>query len=134
MIAEDTKKDLLARFCLAYKGVLKDHNLICTLKTGKKIHSETGLKVSLYLEGANGGVKQIASKVAFNEIDLVIYLKDSLINNGENKIINQKHELDKMCDIYSVPLATNISTAEALILALSRGDLNWRVFVNPEYN
>ncbi len=131
MIAVDTKKELLIRLCLAYRGVLKRHTLICTSKTGNQIKKQTGLDVVLYLDGMNGGLKQITSRVILDEIDLVIYLRDSLIKHGDSGI---SYELEKMCDVYSVPLATNIATAEALVLALSRGDLNWRMFVNPVYN
>lgn len=28
--------------------------------------------------------------------------------------------------MYNIPMATNIATAEALVLALDRGDLDWR--------
>ena len=33
----------------------------------------------------------------------------------------------RLCDTYNVPIATNIATAEALVLALGRGDLDWRI-------
>ena len=41
-----------------------------------------------------------------------------------------------MCDMYNIPVATNIATAEVLIMALDRGDLDWRDILNPrsEYN
>jgi methylglyoxal synthase len=32
-----------------------------------------------------------------------------------------------MCDVHNIPMATNIATGEALIHALERGDLDWRV-------
>ena len=35
-------------------------------------------------------------------------------------------DLLRLCDVHNVPVATNIATAEALILALERGDLDWR--------
>ena len=31
------------------------------------------------------------------------------------------------CDQYNIPVATNIATAELLILGLARGDLDWRL-------
>jgi methylglyoxal synthase len=37
----------------------------------------------------------------------------------------------RLCDVHNVPVATNIATAEALILALERGDLDWREVGNP---
>ena len=46
------------------------------------------------------------------------------------------YALIRECDVNNVPLATNIATAETLICALDRGDLDWREIVNPksEYN
>ncbi len=133
MTAADSKKELLSRFCLAYKGVLKEHNLFCTAKTGKCIKDVTGLSVVRFLGGVQGGYKQIAAKVSCNEIDLVIYLLDPFIGGSEG-VKSSKYELNRLCDIYSIPLATNFSTTEALILSLARGDLNWRIFVNPALN
>lgn len=127
--AADSKKELLARFCLAYKGVFNKHSIFCTARTGRYIEEATGLDVVCLLNGSQGGYQQLASKIACNEVDLVIYLFDPLSNDKD--IESSKLELNRLCDIYSIPLATNFSTAEALILGLDRGDLNWRIFVNP---
>ena len=40
-------------------------------------------------------------------------------------------ELLLACDRYNIPVATNIATAEVIIMALDRGDLDWREVVNP---
>lgn len=127
--AADSKKELLARFCLAYKGVLAKHSIFCTSRTGRYIEEATGLDVVCFLSGPQGGYQQLASKIACNEVDLVIYLFDPLSNEKDNE--SSKYELNRLCDIYAIPLATNFSTAEALVLGLDRGDLNWRIFVNP---
>ena len=41
-----------------------------------------------------------------------------------------------MCDVYNIPFATNIATAEVLVTALESGGLDWREIVNPksDYN
>ena len=36
------------------------------------------------------------------------------------------NDIVRLCDMYNIPIATNIATAEALILALDRGELDWR--------
>jgi len=132
MTATDSKKTLLVRFCLAYKGVLKDHTIFCTAGIGNRIKSETNLDVVCLMHSYQGGLQQLASKISWNEIDLVIYIKDFISNNMN--IENDKYDLGRLCDIYSIPIATNIPTAEALILSLSRGDLNWRIFSNSSLN
>ena len=37
-----------------------------------------------------------------------------------------------LCDSYNVPCATNLASAEMLILGLQRGDLDWREMIRPK--
>ena len=37
----------------------------------------------------------------------------------------------RLCDQHSVSMATNVATAELLIHGLARGDLDWRIVMNP---
>ena len=37
----------------------------------------------------------------------------------------------RLCDQHSVPMATNVATAELLIHGLARGDLDWRIVMSP---
>lgn len=133
IIANDTKKDLMAQFCIAYCGVLAKHNICATKMTGKAISAATGLEVEELLPGTQGGIQQITSRVTYNEIDIVIYLRDA---NRSLSSLTRDYALIRECDINNIPLATNIATAETLICALDRGDLDWREIVNPksEYN
>ena len=100
LIAHDSKKELMVQFCIAYCGVLSRHNLCATATTGKLVSEATGLHIQRYLSGSQGGDQQIAARISCNEID-----------------------------VHNIPLATNIATAEALIHALERGDLDWREIV-----
>lgn len=133
IIANDTKKDLVAQFCIAYCGVLAKHNICATKMTGKTIAAATGLEIEELLPGTQGGIQQITSRVTYNEIDIVIYLRDA---NRSVESLMRDYALIRECDVNNVPLATNIATAETLICALDRGDLDWRDIVNPksEYN
>lgn len=133
IIANDTKKDLVVQFCIAYCGVLAKHNICATKMTGKMISQATGLKIEELLPGTQGGIQQITSRVTYNEIDIVIYLRDA---NRSVESLMRDYALIRECDVNNVPLATNIATAETLICALDRGDLDWREIVNPksEYN
>ena len=40
--------------------------------------------------------------------------------------------ISRLCDQNNVPFASNIATAEMLVLGLARGDLAWRDIVNPK--
>ena len=133
IIADDTKKELMAEFCIAYCGILSKHNLCATNITAKYISEATGLEIEKMLAGVQGGKQQIASRIACNEIDVLLYFKDTRPDAEPDEV---ESELLRLCDLYNVPVATNIATAEVLITALERGDLDWRNFLNPtsEYN
>ena len=133
IIADDKKKELMTQFCIAYCGILCKHNLCATGITGKYISEATGLKIERLLSGAHGGAQQITSRVAYNEIDLLIFFRDT---STEGEIDEEQYNLLRMCDIYNVPVATNIATAEVLVCALENGGLDWREIVNPksDYN
>lgn len=128
IIAHDLKKELMAQFCIAYCGILSKHNLSATALTAKYISDATGLHINKLMSGEQGGEQQIASRVAYNEVDVLLYFRDTRPTAVENTV---DHELLRLCDLYNVPVATNIATAEALITALDRGDLDWRMLVNP---
>lgn len=128
LIAHDTKKELMVQFCIAYCGVLSKHNLCATGTTGKMVAEETGLNVQRYLSGSQGGDQQIAARISCNEIDLLLFFRDPIsVKSHEPNDMN----LLRLCDVHNIPVATNIATAEALIHALERGDLDWRDIVNP---
>lgn len=128
LIAHDTKKELMVQFCIAYCGVLSKHNLCATGTTGKMVAEATGLNVQCYLSGSQGGDQQIAARISCNEIDLLLFFRDPIsVNPHEPNDMN----LLRLCDVHNIPVATNIATAEALIHALERGDLDWRDIVNP---
>ena len=121
IIAHDTKKELMAQFCIAYCGILSKHNLCATSITAKYISDATGLNIERLLTGEQGGEQQIASRIAYDEIDLLLYFRDAM-----DEFDSEDAELIQLCDTYNIPLATNLATAEALILSLDRGDLDWR--------
>lgn len=127
MIASDKKKELMSEFCIAYCGILSRHNICATARTGKFIADATGLNIQRLRAGEDGGKQQIASRVAYNEIDVLLYFRDASSVSDYIEPDEQDMNLLRLCDLYNVPVATNIGTAEALILALDRGDLDWRV-------
>ena len=129
LIANDAKKELMTQFCIAYCGTLSKHNLCATGTTGKMVSEATGLEITRFLSGVQGGEEQIASRIAYNEIDLLLLFRDPLSTRPED--LNEAN-LMRLCDVHNVPIATNIATAEALIHALERGDLDWRDIVNPK--
>ncbi|MCQ2486817.1 MAG: methylglyoxal synthase [Clostridia bacterium] len=129
LIAHDVRKELMTQFCIAYAGILSQHNLCATGTTGKSVSDATGLQIQCFLSGDQGGEQQIASRIACNEIDLLLMFGDPLNPKPMEPI---ETTLLRLCNVHNVPVATNIATAEALIHALARGDLDWRDIVNPK--
>ena len=129
LIAHDKKKELMVQFCIAYKGILEKHNICATATTGGLVAEATGLTIHRFLSGPQGGDQQIGARIAYNEIDMVLFFRDPLTS--------QPHEPDittllRLSDIHNVPIATNVATAEVLVQGLARGDLDWREIVNPK--
>ena len=129
IISHDLKKELMTQFCIAYCGTLSKHSLCATGTTGKMVSEATGLEITRFLCGYQGGDEQIASRIACNEIDLLLLFRDPL--TAKTTEPNEANLL-RLCDVHNIPVATNLATAEALVHALERGDLDWRDIVNPK--
>jgi len=126
LIAHDTKKKLMQNFCIAYRNILSKHDLFATDTTGRLVEEVTNLSIHKYLAGHLGGVQQLGSQIALNQVDVMIFLRDP--------VSRQVHEPDmgsivRLCDVHNIPVATNLATAELLVKALERGDLEWREIV-----
>lgn len=100
------------------------HKLFATGTTGQLIEDSTSLHVYKYLAGHLGGEQQLSAQVGLNDIDTVIFLRDPLTV----KSYEPDHaSLLQLCDVHNIPVASNLATAEALLLSLENGDLNWRL-------
>lgn len=124
LIAHDRKKDSLVEFAIAYKEILKQHQLYATGTTGQRINDEVGLTITRFRSGPLGGDQQIGAMIANNDMDMVIFFRDPLSA--------QPHEPDvtalvRLCDVYHIPLATNMGTAEILLKGLEKGFVDWRL-------
>ncbi|MBX8944035.1 MULTISPECIES: methylglyoxal synthase [Lysinibacillus] len=124
LIAHDRKKDNLVQFAIAYQNILQEHTLYATGTTGQRVIEATGLEVTRFRSGPLGGDQQIGAMIANNDMDMVIFFRDPLTA--------QPHEPDvsaliRLCDVYQVPLATNMGTAEILLKGLEEGFVDWRL-------
>lgn len=123
LIAHDAKKVLMQNFCIAYRGILVKNELFSTGTTGRMIEEAANLVVHKYHAGHLGGEKQFGAQIENNDFDLVIFLRDPLSAKPNEPDVNN---IVRLCDIYNIPFATNLASAELLIKALDRGDLDWR--------
>ena len=128
LMAHDGKKELMVQFCIAYCGILAGHSISATRTTGKLVADATGLPIQLCLSANQGGSQQMGSRIRCNEIDLVIFFCDPDDYRNQDKV----NEISRLCDRYSIPFASNVATAEVLVLGMQRGDLGWRDIVNPK--
>ena len=128
LMSHDNKKELMIQFCIAYCGVLARHTLCATNSTGKQVNEATGLPINLFLSHEHGGIQQIGARIAYNEMDMVLFFVDP------NDPSTEKEELyiSRLCDQNNIPFASNVATAEMLVLGMDRGDLDWRNIVNPK--
>lgn len=125
LIAHDNKKKLMQNFCIAYRGILSKNELYATGTTGRLIEEVTNLSIHKFLAGHLGGEQQLSAQIEHNTIDLVIFLRDPINSKSHEPNV---HEIVRLCDLHNIPIATNLATAELLIKALDRGDLEWREF------
>jgi len=130
IIAHDQKKELMVQFCIAYRGILSKHNILATGITGKRVSEAANMNVHCFYSGSQGGAEQIAARLQYNEIDMLLFFRDTIARPNEPS----DKELLRLCDENNIPVATNIATAEVLIHGLERGDLDWRNIVNPKNN
>ena len=126
LIAHDKKKNDMVQFTTAYQAILQEHSLFATGTTGTRISEATGLKVHRFQSGPLGGDQEIGALIAQNEMDMVIFFRDPLTAQPHEPDISA---LMRLCDVYAVPLATNMGTAEILIHGLELGDLHWRSII-----
>ena len=123
LISHDSKKKLMQNFCIAYRGILTRHELYATGTTGTLVQEVTNLKVHKFLPGETGGTRQLASQIEQGNLDMIIFLRDP--NSGMDERSDLSSILS-LCDMYNIPIGTNLATAELLIHALERGELEWR--------
>ena len=117
LIAHDRCKPDMVAFARAHADALRRETLIATRTTGTLLEREVGLDVECVLSGPEGGDLQIGAEIAEGNIGAVIFLRDVLTS--------QPHEPDitallRVCDVHNVPVATNLATAELVILSLGR--------------
>ncbi len=128
LVAHDSKKELLAQFCTAYRRILSAHTLISTATTGRMVAQTAQLDVHRFLPGGHGGDEQIMAHIACDEVDMLLFFRDPIAAGPAEP---NEMNLLRICDVHNIPVATNIATAEVLIHGLEHGDLDWRTLINP---
>lgn len=127
LMSHDNRKELMVQFCAAYAGILSKHTLCATSTTGAMVADATGLNIHRFLGYSHGGSEQIGARISYNEIDLVLFFSDPSSPTMAEDITY----ISRLCDRNNIPFASNVATAEMLILGMDRGDLDWRLVAYP---
>ncbi|MDO4555667.1 MAG: methylglyoxal synthase [Lachnospiraceae bacterium] len=115
IIAHNAKKDLIEDFCIAYKKRLERHRIIATGTTGRRIEEIVKIPVTKFLPGSMGGDRQFIAQIERGDIDAVIFFYNPYMNKTTEPDVD---EITRLCDLYNIPIATNIGTAEVLVLSI----------------
>lgn len=116
LIAHDNRKDDLVRWAQKHREELSRHDLCGTGTTSKRISDATGLNVKGYMSGPLGGDQQIGAAIAQKEIDMLIFFWDPLTSQPHDPDVKA---LLRIAVLYDIPTASNPSTANMMLQALS---------------
>jgi methylglyoxal synthase len=130
LIAHDSMKPALMEFTKRYLPQLKDLPLVATASTGSLLHRTTGLLLSRKVQsGPLGGDQAIGSLVASGNIQAVVFFRDPLSAHPHHADVEA---LGRLCDVYSVPFATNPATARAVLAQLEHGAVTPFASTSPD--
>ncbi len=124
LLADNRKYDLLVNLCIAYTHIFEKHQLLSLFNIAHLIKEHSGLNIQSINADVAAGGQQLASLANYNEVDAVIYLRDPQAINYASG-----NDLLRACDINIIPYATNLASAEVLVMGIERGDLDWRTLI-----
>jgi len=123
VIAHDAKKNDLVEFLKERLDWIQGVNLLATGRTAEFIEAQ-GILVKHLSPGLSGGYIQITEMIGRGEVDIVIFLRDHKLAQPHHEDIRR---LLEQCNVHNIPLATNIASAELLILGLIKKEASERL-------
>lgn len=115
IIAHNKLKAEMIGFCQKHENILIEHQLFATGTTGVKVMEKTDLNIHCFKSGPLGGDQEVGAKIANGEIDLILFFRDPLTAQPHEPDVNA---LFRLSDVYKIPLASNINTAELFFKTL----------------
>ena len=119
LIAHDGKKQEMLQWCVKNKEILERHMLCGTGTTARMITEHVGLDVKGYNSGPLGGDQQIGAKIVEGKIDMVIFFSDPLAAQPHDPDVKA---LLRIAQVYDIPIANNISTADFIMRSSLMGE------------
>ena len=117
LIAHDNMKPEMVSFEKKYEHILAKYPLVSTGTTGLRIMEATNLQIQRFKSGPIGGDQQIGAEVATDNIEAILFFRDPLTSQPHEPDISA---LIRVADVHKVPIATNLASAELLIIGLNK--------------
>ncbi|WP_448821777.1 methylglyoxal synthase [Cetobacterium sp.] len=117
LIAHDNMKSEMVSFAKKYEHILAKYPLVSTGTTGLRVMEATNLKIHRFKSGPIGGDQQIGAEVATDNIAAILFFRDPLTSQPHEPDISA---LIRIADVHKVPIATNLASAELLIIGLNK--------------
>jgi methylglyoxal synthase len=114
LVAHDHKKDLLIEWAKNNKERLSQHSLVATGTTGRMLIEMVGLDVRCLKSGPLGGDQQLGAMICEQHIDMLIFFWDPLEPQPHDPDVRA---LLRIAVVYDIPTASNLSTADCLMLS-----------------
>jgi YegS/Rv2252/BmrU family lipid kinase len=127
LLAHDRHRDDLVNLVRQYQPVFARYRLIAPQSIGEQIRAATGLAIDLMLPELMGGEVQIAAAAATGDVATIIFLRDA---GSAMPYDLPTQTLAQICDLYNLPLATNLATAMTVVSHLAQSRVAHLIF-NP---
>lgn len=126
LLAHDRRQEELIQFVQRHTAVLSRYQLVSSEAVGQRLNQIPGLNLGQALPNHFSGEVIAAAQVATGDIAAVIFLVDRLIP----ALASETQVLSHVCDLHNIPFASNLATAEAILITLSRRRVAHLIF-NP---
>ena len=140
LVAHDSRKKELVEWVKYNYETLTRHKLYATGTTGRLIQEALmemddtfedqekkkdfyDYKVTRLHSGPLGGDQEIGAMIANNQIDILIFFCDNLIQQGHQ---NDVSALTRLASLYNIAFATNRTTADMIITSPLLKDENYQ--------